>query len=90
MTQSAQAVELRDGSLRFDPGGPRPDVPKGYAQDPGDPWRLTLKVVPGPCPERRVTPCAQGPARWRCRREDRYTNPGICCRCQGLLEPLAG
>lgn len=85
MSEAVQAVELRDGSLRFDAGGPPPVVLKGYARDPMDPWRLNLEVKPGPCEQRRADACRTGLPRWFCVRRAVPVNPGVCCRCQGKL-----
>lgn len=85
MTSASQAVELRDGSLRFDPGGPVPEVPPGYSRDTVQPWRMNLTAVPNACADRRTTPCRHGLARWWCRRDSLPVNPGACCRCQGIL-----
>jgi len=86
MTNWTEGVELRDGSLRFDPGRPAPErVPPGYARDAADAWRLNLAVEAGPCAERETRPCVHGKARWYCRRRDVYCNPAACCRCQGLI-----
>jgi len=81
-----QGVEMPDGSLRFDPGLPVPDVPPGYERDRCDAWRLVPTTVPDDCPERAVKTCIHGRRqRWYCNRKNVYTNTAACCRCQGLI-----
>lgn len=88
-TALTEGVEMRDGSLRFDPGRPPPEtVPPGYERDAADAWRLNLQVNMGPCVERTKRACVHGRERWYCERRITYVNPAACCRCQGLLQPL--
>lgn len=90
MSTATQGVEVRDGSLRFDPGYPPPsEVPPGYERDAADPWRLNLQVNPQACGARSERACVRGFRRWYCTRRDTYCNPAACCRCQGLLAALA-
>lgn len=84
-------IELRDGSLRYDPGLPAPAaIPAGYRRDDADPWRFVLTVKPAPCESRSSRPCVFGRRRrWFCARRDVYVNPAACCRCQGVLDSLS-
>jgi hypothetical protein len=86
MTNWTEGVEMRDGSLRFDPGHEPPaSVPAGYARDVADPWRLRLVVEPAPCVVRITRHCIHGSARLYCERRAVYVNAAACCRCQGLI-----
>ena len=82
--------EMPSGDLVADPGGPVPDVPKGYTRDTEDPHRLHLAIEPKACEHRRVRHCPNGRhCRYRCMKKDGLpVNPGVCARCQGLLAPL--
>lgn len=83
--------EMPSGDLLADPGGLFPEVPSGYVRDEAEPYRLHLEVKPGLCVHRTVGACTRGTqSRWTCNRDGKLpVNPGVCCRCQKLIEPFS-
>jgi hypothetical protein len=81
--------EMPNGDLLADPGGPAPGVPPGYTRDAAQPHRLHLAPEPRDCAKRDIRQCPQQRSpRWHCAQKG-IVNPGVCCRCQGIIEPLA-
>lgn len=85
---SVPLIELRNGDLYADPGGPVPDVPAGYVRDLAEAHRLHLTVTPGACAKRTEKKCASGAVSRLWCSEKGVVNPGACCRCQGLTGNL--
>jgi len=87
--------EMPNGDLLADPGGPQPEVPEGYVRDAADPHRLYLVPVPEPCDRRSIVNCQQMPSarRWWCSTPGQVhrglVNPGVCARCQKLVQPFS-